>query len=140
MNKQIADGLENLQKHRGRLSAAEVLRRYKDDDLPAFAGIELTNVNQVGLFGERPLDIAATRGNLDEIYALVDGGADINAAGELGNTPLHEATSQGHYDAIRVLLLLGARTDIRNEWGQTALDIASLRKREKLVDLLTSKG
>jgi ankyrin repeat protein len=58
----------------------------------------------------------------------------------LGNTPLHEATSQGHYDAVRVLLLLGARTDIRNEWGQTALDIASLRKREKLVDLLTSKG
>jgi ankyrin repeat protein len=94
----------------------------------------------VGLFGEFPLQVAATRGNLDEIYALVDGGADINAAGELGNTPLHEATSQGHYDAVRVLLLLGARTDIRNEWGQTALDIASLRKREKLVDLLTSKG
>jgi len=139
MNKQIADGLENLQKHRGRLSAAEVLRRYKDDDLPAFAGIELTNVNQVGLFGERPLDIAATRGNLDEIYALVDAGADINAPGELGNTALHEATSQGHCEAVRVLLQLGAQTNIQNEFGQTALDIASLRQRDKLVVLLTSK-
>jgi uncharacterized protein len=136
---QIGDGRESLHQHRGRLTAAEVLRRYKDEDLPAFCGIELTDVNQVGLFGERPLDVAAVRGDLEEIYALLDGGADVNASGELGYTALHEATSQEHFDAVRVLLEAGARTDIRNEFGDTALDIASLRNRQSLVDLLKSK-
>ncbi len=136
----IGDGREKLEKHRGRLTAAEVLRRYKDEDLPAFGEMELSDVNQVGLSGERPLDVAAVRGDLEEIYALLDGGADINAQGELGYTALHEAVSQNHFDAVRVLLWAGARTDIQNEFGDTALDIAILRKRERLVDLLKSQG
>jgi len=49
---QIDDGRARREKSRGCLSAAEVLSRYKDEDLPAFAGIELTDVNQIGLFGE----------------------------------------------------------------------------------------
>ena len=136
---QIDDGRQRREKHRGRLFAAEVLRRYKDDDLPAFGGMELTDVNQVGLSGERPLDVAAVRGDLEEIYALLDGGADINAPGELGNTALHEAVSQGHIDVVHILLEFGARTDIRNEFGDTAADIASLRKRDEILALLTSK-
>lgn len=136
--KQISDGRERLHKHRGRLSAAEVLKRYKDNDLPAFAEMELTDVNQLGLFGERPLDVAAGRGDLKEIYALLDGGADINAPGELGNTALHEAVSQGHIDAVHVLLEFGARTDIRNEFGDTPADIASMRKRDEILALLRS--
>lgn len=136
---QLGDGREKLERHRGRLTAAEVLRRYKDEDLPAFDGIDLTDVNQVGPFGERPLDVAAVRGNLEEIYALLDGGADVNAPGEHGYTALHEAVSQNHFDAVRVLLWAGARTDIRNEFGDTALDIATLRNREDLVDLLKDK-
>lgn len=137
---QIDDGRRRREKSRGRLSAAEVLKRYKDDDLPAFAETQLTHVNQVGLFGERPLDIAAVRGNLEEIYALLDGGADINAPGELGYTALHEAVSQGHIDAVHVLLEFGARTDIRNEFGDTPADIASMRSRNEILDLLRSKG
>jgi hypothetical protein len=121
----IGDGREKLEKHRGRLSAAEVIRRYKDEDLPAFAEMELTDVNQAGIFGERPLDVAACRGNLEEIYALLDGGAKIDAPGEHGNTALHEAVGQGHFDVVRVLLAFGARTNIRNESGQPALDIAT---------------
>lgn len=57
----------------------------------------MTDVNQVGPFGERPLDVAAVRGNLKEIYALLDGGADVNAPGEHGYTalqkPYHKITS-----------------------------------------------
>ncbi len=45
-----------------RLTAAEVLQRFKDEDLPAFVEMALTDVNQVGNFGERPLDVAAVRG------------------------------------------------------------------------------
>lgn len=102
--------------------------------------MELTDVNQVGLSGERPLDIAAVRGNLEEIYALLDGGADINASGELGYTALHEAVSQGHIDVVHVLLEFGARTDMRNEFGDTPADIASMRKRDEILALLMSKA
>ncbi len=65
-----------------RLTAAEVLHRYKDEDLPAFCGISLQDVNQVGNFGERPLHVASVRGNIGEIAALIDAGAEVNAPGE----------------------------------------------------------
>ena len=65
----IGDGRDKLEIHRGRLTAIDVLRRYMD----------LTDVNQAELFRERPLDVAACRGNLEKIYALLDGGAEIDA-------------------------------------------------------------
>jgi hypothetical protein len=37
----------------GQLTAADVLRRYKEEDLPAFCEIHLEDVNQVGNFGDR---------------------------------------------------------------------------------------
>src|SRR5689334_8257049 len=98
----------NIEQHGRRLTAAEVLKRYKDEDLPAFCGIALNDVNQVGIFGERPLDIAAVRGNLEEICALLEAGAEVNAAGEHGNTALHEAVSQGNLSAVKLLVDFGA--------------------------------
>src|SRR5690242_14396199 len=106
------------------LTAAEVLRRYKDEDLPAFSGIDLKDVDQVGLFGERPLHIAACRGITEEIEALIKAGAHVNAPGELGYTPLHEAVSQNHVEAIRILLEHGASVMAKNEDGKTPLDMA----------------
>jgi ankyrin repeat protein len=118
------------------MTAAEVLKRYKDEDLPAFCDVDLTDVNQVGLFGERPLDIAAVRGSIEELTALLDAGAEVNAPGECGNTPLHEAVSQGHFAVAKLLLEYGATTEIRNEFGQTPLDIARMHNRGDLVALL----
>ena len=123
-----------------RLTAADVLRRYKDENLPAFCGVSLDDVNQVGLFCERPLDVAAVRGNLEEIYALLEGGAKVNAVGEHGNTALHEAVSQGHLSAVEALLEFGARVDIQNDAGETAIDLASARNREDLATLLRGGG
>jgi uncharacterized protein len=117
------------------INAAEVLRRYQD--LPAFSGIELTDVNQVGLFGERPLDIAAVRGDLREISALLEGGADLNSAGEHGNTALHEAVSQGHLAAVKLFVDAGADISIKNEFGQTPFDIAHSRNQHDLLSVLS---
>ena len=119
-----------------RLTAAEVLERYKDEDLPAFCGVELKDVNQVGLSGERPLDVAACRGDLGEIRALLEGGAEVNAPGELGNTALHEAVSQGHLAAAKLLLEFGAHPYLQNEFGDTALDLAVAKSREDFIALL----
>jgi hypothetical protein len=36
------------------MNADDVLKRYKDENLPDFAGIELSDVNQTGVFGDMP--------------------------------------------------------------------------------------
>ena len=133
--KVLANGAKR-ESHRKALTAAEVLQRYVDEDLPAFCGVPLTDVNQAGTFGEHPLEVAAVRGEVDEVVALLEGGADVNAAGEHGNTALLEAVGQGHLPVAKILLKFGARRDIRNDFGQTALDIARLGKRTEFVSLL----
>jgi ankyrin repeat protein len=118
------------------LTAADVLRRYKDEELPAFVGISLEDINQVGNFGDRPLHVASVRGNMEEIVALVAAGADVNAPGDLANTPLHEAVSQEHLHAVKFLLDNGASPSVKNEFGETPLDIARAKGRRDIVDLL----
>ena len=49
------------------LTAPDVLRRYKDEDLPEFGGIELEDVNQRGNTGDCPLLVACYRGVFEEI-------------------------------------------------------------------------
>lgn len=123
-----------------RLTASEVLQRYKDEDLPAFGGIELADVNQMGIFGERPLDVAAIRGNAEEVRALVEGGADVNAQSEMGNTALHEAVLAVNQEVISLLLQFGASIDLRNQFGDTAVDVAHKLNRQDLVALLDEKS
>ncbi len=118
------------------MNADDVLKRYKDEDLPDFAGIELSDVNQAGVFGDRPIHVAARRGRTDEIAALLDGGADANASGELGNTPLHEAVMQNRIEAAKLLLTRGADPHRKNHFGGTPLDAARVRENRRLVRLL----
>src|SRR5262245_46696664 len=106
------------------LTAADVLKRYVAEELPAFAAVRLEHVNVRGIFGEYPLDVAACRGIVEEVVALLDGGAAINARGERGNTALHEATGQGHLPVVKLLLERGASPELRNEDGRTPADIA----------------
>ena len=120
------------------LGAMEVLRRYKEEDLPEFVGISLEGVNQAGNSGDRPLHVAAIRGNMEEVVALVAGGADVNAHGDLGNTPLHEAAAQGHLDAVRFLLANGASPEKKNEFGESIIDVARSQGHEQIVRLLSS--
>jgi ankyrin repeat protein len=107
------------------LTAADVLARYNDQSFPDFCD-PLIDVNQVGTFGNRPLHMASYHGNLEEIEALVKGGAVVNVVGDMGTTPLHEAASQGHTEAVRFLLAHGADSDVKDEFGKTPLDWADL--------------
>lgn len=116
----------------------DVLNRYQTDDLPEFDGILLVDLNQVGHFGNRPLHVACARSALEEVVALVSGGAEINSKGEHGNTPLHEAVGQNATDVVNYLLQVGADVTIRNDFQQTPLDIASLMKRESLISMIHS--
>ena len=118
-----------------RLTAGDVLARYNDGSWPDFCDT-LTDVNQVGTFGNRPIHFACYHGNMEEIKALVEGGADVNVAGDMGSTPLHEAAEQGHIEAVRFRLEHGARTDLKREFGRTALDVAEIHGHSDIANLL----
>jgi uncharacterized protein len=119
-----------------RLTAGEVLRRHKDEELPEFSEIPLYDVNQVGSFGDQPIHVACIRGSLDEIAALIHGGADVDATGERGDTPLHHAVGQGHIAVVKALLEYGASRNKRNDLAMTALDLAKLNGRNDIAELL----
>lgn len=107
-----------------RRTAAQVLQSYTDDDLPDFLDVPITDVNQVGSNGDRPIHVACIRGVVDDVVALIEAGADVNAAGDLGYTPLHHAASDGQYNTVEVLLSHGADVTVKNEFGQTPMDLA----------------
>jgi len=54
------------------------------------------------------LHMAARRGNVEAIAALLDGGADIEARDSAGDTPLRRAVNLNKVEAARLLLARGA--------------------------------
>ena len=122
-----------------RITAHDVLKRYADEGLPDFFEIELIDVNQRGHSGDTPLCMACIRGDLEEVDALLEGGAKTNMAGDMGYTPLHYATSRGLAAITRRLLEAGANPEIRNEFGETPSDVAEQLGHADLVDLLAGK-
>jgi ankyrin repeat protein len=123
-------------------------RRWKDvneilnemADLPEFCGLGRPDVNTPGGFGNRPLKIAAVRGDVHAIEVLVAAGAEIDALNEDGWTALHHAASQGHLPAIQRLVELGATLDVREKDGLTPLEVASLLKHQDIADFLRAKS
>jgi uncharacterized protein len=116
----------------------EVLHRYREEELPEFLGIPLEDVNQAGNSGDRPFHVATFRGSMDEIAALVAGGADVNAIGDLGNTPLHEAAARGDLNAVEFLLAKGASPDKKNEFDESVIDVARSQGDSEIARLLGS--
>lgn len=115
-----------------KLSVADVLRRYSD----AY-NIELSDINQrESPGGDAPIHTAGIRGNVEELEALLTGGADPNMQGEEGCTPLFYAAERGHLEAVRFLLKSGASLSIRNNFGQTPGDRAAEKKFQEIVALL----
>ena len=54
---------------------------------------------------------ASERGQTDQIYLLLQAGANVNAKDKDGWTPDLAASTMGHLEAMRVLRAFGARTE-----------------------------
>mgnify|MGYP001570576771 CR=1 FL=1 len=121
------------------MTADEVLARYLDEELPDFTGMISLTVNQRGRFDSYPLNIACVRGAVDEVAALIAGGADINAVGELGNQAIHEAIECGSHEIVQMLLAAGARIDTANDFGKSPSDLAKDSENAKIRQLVASK-
>jgi ankyrin repeat protein len=79
--------------------------------------IPLTDINQLNVFGESPIHIAAWKGSADDVLWLLKNGADINQRGEFSMTPLHYAYMGGKQENIEVLINAGADQNLRCDRG-----------------------
>jgi ankyrin repeat protein len=128
------------EKNRSRLTAAQVLKKYTEDDLPLFLGRPIEDVNQVAADGDRPIHVACVRGSLEDVIALVEAGAEVNAVGDLGYTPLHFAASLGLAEIAEALLSHKADLNAKNEFGETPLDVAKVAGQSRIVEMLELKA
>jgi ankyrin repeat protein len=101
-----------------------------------FFGIEITDINQRGIFGNTPLKIAAVRGDAKAVSILLRAGADVNAIVEDGCTALHYAAGFNHTEIVQLLLEHGAFTDVRNDFGRTPIEDAELSGNAEAVEMI----
>lgn len=104
--------------------------------LPEYSGITLADVDQISLFGDRPINVAATRGSIAEMETLLSAGADLNSPGEHGYTPLHNAVEQGSKEAVEWLVANGANRFAINDWGMSPSDLAAALGEDAIRGLL----
>lgn len=96
-----------------------------------------TRVDDANAQGETPLMIAAIRGSLPAVKALVKRGAAVNRPGW---TPLHYACSGPDNGVAAFLLAQGAEVNARSENGTTPLMMAARYGAGDLVPLLIEAG
>jgi ankyrin repeat protein len=92
---------------------------------------------------DRALQAASSDGNLAEVLALLEAGADVNGVGadDEGDTypPLEQASMYGHLACVRALLAAGAEID-HSTTGFTALSLAVLCGKTDVVRCLLEAG
>lgn len=88
--------------------------------------------------GWAPLHYAATRGHLDIIRLLLDKHAYIDAASPNGTTPLMMAAHYGSPGAVKVLLEAGADPLLKNNLGLSAIDFAQKANRQDAAELIAA--
>jgi ankyrin repeat protein len=96
---------------------------------------------RLGKFNKE-LHLAADRGDIEAVVAMLDEGADINECGWHQWPLLTLAAQKGHVDLVRVLLDRGADIDGRSGGGdgKTALHYAGWVGRVEVVRLLLEAG
>lgn len=116
----------------------KILKDYAE--LPEFLDVSAINVHSRSHFGDYPIHIAAVRGHVDDLLALLKAGAKVNQPGEDGLTPLHYAALFGHLRVVESLLSAGADLTCRNDEGDTASDLAAYLGEAAVVACLAAAG
>jgi len=79
---------------------------------------------------------AAARGQIQDVRAELEKGADVNTSDEMGRTALMLAAFNGHTEIVRLLLSKGSQVDLRDTSGRTALMYSSSGSFPETVKLL----
>jgi ankyrin repeat protein len=108
----------------------------------------------VSVKGATPLFLAAARGHVETVRALIAGGADPSITTDAGTAPLHVATWGGDpyfrdwtedekknlFEVTRRLVELGADVNSAGEHGWTALHGAAYKGVDAIVQFLVEHG
>jgi uncharacterized protein len=73
-----------------------------------FGALSMAMVLSASALAESPVADAAMEGDLTQLKALIEGGADVNASQGDGMTALHWAAENGHVEMVETLLFAGA--------------------------------
>ena len=115
-----------------------ILREYSG--LPEYSGLGVPEIDTKSLFGDYPINIAATRGLINEVSTLLDSRADVDTRGEHGYTPLHNSVEQGHMDTVKFLVDHGASMTIHNADGYTPIELAKLLGENEIYRFLREEN
>lgn len=88
--------------------------------------------------GWTPLHYAATKGHLAIMSLLLDNHAYIDAESPNGTTPLMMAAQYGTAPAVKLLLDAGADPLLKNQQGLTAIDFAQRVSRTEAIELISA--
>jgi len=89
---------------------------------------------------DKTLIQSAYKGNLEEVKAMVEKGADVNLADTKGRTPLLFATYNKHFSIVEFLVSNDADVNLKDGDNQTALMYASRRSNNNLATFLLNNG
>ena len=112
----------NLPDSRGRKALFVAAKEESLRAIESLLASPLTKVDEANAQGETPLMIAAIRGSLPAVQALVKRGAAVNRPGW---TPLHYACSGPDNGVAAFLIAQGADLNARSENGTTPLMMAA---------------
>jgi ankyrin repeat protein len=79
---------------------------------------------------------AIENGDVNQVQAAIEGGADVNAKNRCRETPLHEAAQQGNDAVVQLLISKGADVNATDERGWTSLHKAAKKGNVDVVKLL----
>ncbi|MFA7280007.1 MAG: ankyrin repeat domain-containing protein [Sterolibacterium sp.] len=110
----------------------------RNGDLPTLEVLLRNKANalKINSYKDTALLLAAHRGHLQCVAALVDAGAEIDSSGW---TPLIYAAFEGHADLVRFLLMRGANVNAQSETGMSALMAASRNNQIVIVRILLDR-
>ncbi|KAM9713365.1 ankyrin repeat domain-containing protein 31 [Dama dama] len=102
--------------------------------------MKTSGIDKRNATGESRLHVAARRGHLSLVKALIEVGADVNLKDNAGWTPLHNAASKGWSDVIVELLKASANVNCENVDGILPLHDAVANNHLKAAEILLQHG
>lgn len=90
--------------------------------------------------GDKPILVAAQKGDLDALKDLLNKGANINEQDKDGKTPLYTTIENLHSDAAEFLINVGADGKLATANGETPITAAAQYHMAPIVELLLQKG
>lgn len=84
-------------------------------------------INQLNIYGETYLNIAASRGPKYLLEKMIKAGADVNTKDNFGQTPLHKAIMSNTVEVVEFLLKKGAQVNMPTKKREYPIQMALKR-------------